>query len=131
MTPVTVKITEDNLFTVISRGSWLTLSIIAAGSVLFSSISFAGGVLAGGVLVILNFYWLRNILDRFLRVPGQHAVKFVQLRYLLRLALISIAIYFLIVRTEISILGLILGLSVVVINIFFLTIYYLLHHKGE
>lgn len=131
MSPVTVKINEDNLFTVLSLGSWLTMLLFALAGGLFGSARFAGGVMAGGLLVIANFYWLRNILERFLQVPGQQAVRFVQLRYLLRLALISVAIYFLIVRTGISIFGLILGLSVVVVNIFILTLYYLLHHKGE
>ncbi|MBI1922065.1 MAG: ATP synthase subunit I [Geobacter sp.] len=126
-----VRINEDNLFTVLSAGSWLTLVLFAAGGLLFGSLPFTGGVVAGGLIVILNFYWLRSILKRFLRVPGQKPVRFVQIRYVLRLAVMGLAIYYLISRTGISIFGLILGLSVIVVNIFLLTIYYLFRHKGE
>lgn len=126
-----VRINEDNLFAVLSAGSWLTLALFAAGGLLFGSLPFAGGVVAGGLVVILNFYWLRSILERFLRVPGQKPVRFVQIRYVLRLAVMGLVIYYLIARTGISIVGLILGLSVIVVNIFLLTIYYLFLHKGE
>jgi len=126
-----VRINEDNLFTVLSAGSWLTVVLFSAVGLLFVSLPFAGGVVAGGLLVILNFYWLRSILGRFLKVPGQRPVRFVQIRYVLRLAVMGLVIYYLLAHTGISIIGLVLGLSIVVINIFLLTIYYLFRHKGE
>lgn len=118
-----VKITEDNIFTVIIAGSWVLLALLCLAGLLFGSTAFAAGVLAGGVLAIANFYWLRTILTRALRMQGTKASRFAQLRYILRLAILGIAVYALVVHAGVSVIGLLLGLSVLVINIIALSIY--------
>ena len=44
--------------------STFLLILLAAGSALFASSGFTAGVLAGGLLALANFAWLRNILAR-------------------------------------------------------------------
>ena len=119
----TVRITDDNIFTVLTAGSWLLLTLLTIGGLIFGSPRFAAGVLAGGLLAIANFYWLLSILKRVLLLPAGKAGRFAQVRYVVRLALMALAIWLLIVRVGIDVIGLLVGLSVLVINIITLSIY--------
>lgn len=124
------RISDHNLFAAITGGSWLLLLILAAGGYLFVSPRFAAGVLAGGVLAISNFYWLRGSLRRLLQQPAVRAGGLARARYTFRYAVLGFAIYLLIVRIGIDPLGLLLGLSVLVIVISALALY-MLKTKGE
>jgi hypothetical protein len=126
----TVKITDDNIVTVLSSGSWVLLAVMALAGWLLVSRHFAGGMLAGGVLAIVNFYWLHSILRRTLLLPKGKAQRFAMSRYLLRLVLIGLVTWLMIDRFKIDTLGLLVGLSVLVINIFALTIYRLISKGG-
>jgi hypothetical protein len=118
-----VKIHEDNIFTLLIRGSLILLTILTLGGLLFGSVNFAGSVLIGGLLALTNFYWLRSILGRALQLNQKSAQQFTQLRYLLRLALLGLTMYLLIVYTRADIFGLLIGLSVLAFNIAALSIY--------
>ena len=126
----TVKINDENIITVLNVGSWILLALLAIAGWLLFSRHFAAGVMAGGVLAIANFYWLHSIMKRTLLLPKGKAQRFAMTRYLLRLALIGLVIWFMIDRFKIDILGLLVGLSVLVINIFALTIYRLISKGG-
>ena len=119
----TVRITDDNIFTVLTAGSWVLLTLLTIGGLIFGSPGFAAGVLAGGLLAIANFYWLLSILKRVLLLPAGKAGRFAQVRYVVRLALMALVIWLLIVRVGIDVIGLLVGLSVLVINIIALSIY--------
>jgi hypothetical protein len=118
-----VKITENNIFTVLSTANWMSLAVMAGLSLAFGSRAFAAGVLAGGLIAIANCYWLNFTLQRAMQLPPGKAVRFAQIRYILRLALIALAVSALIIYFKINILGLLLGLSVLVINIIGVTVY--------
>ena len=125
-----IRITEDNLFTVLTRGSWLLVALLALGGLITVSAAFALSVLVGGMLAIANFYWLRSILRRALDQQADRASRFAQLRYLLRFALLGVAIYLLVVVGKADVIGLLLGLSVLVISIIGVAIYYSVTLKG-
>ncbi len=118
-----VRITDDNIFTVLVTGSWVLLALLCIGGLIFGSPRFAAGTLTGGLIAIANFYWLLSILKRVLLMTTGKAGRFVQIRYVLRLALMALVIWFLIVRVGIDAIGLLVGLSVLVINIIALSIY--------
>jgi hypothetical protein len=124
-----VKITENNIFRFIATGNWVLLGIMVIAALVFGSYRFAGGVLAGGLIAIVNCYWLYSILHRTMQLPVKKAVRFAQTRYLIRLALIAVVVSILIVYYGIDVFGLLLGLSVLVITIFGITIF-LITHKG-
>jgi len=71
----TVKINENNIFTVLTAGSLALLALLAVVGFLFGSVRFALSVLAGGVLAIANFYWLRSILVRAFRLTPEQAPR--------------------------------------------------------
>lgn len=118
-----VKINEDNIFTVIVIGSWLLLALLTLGGAVFVSLKFAASVLAGGILAIANFYWLLSILKRVLLLPAGKAGRFAQIRYIMRLAVMALVIWALITYVGVHVVGLLIGLSVLVINIIALAFY--------
>lgn len=126
----TVKIHEGNILTVLVAGSFALLLLLAAAGLVFGSVRFAGSVLAGGLLAIGNFCWLKNVLVRSFRLDSHHAPRFALVRYVVRLAVLALAISFLIIFCHIDILGLLIGLSVLVLNIIALALY-LISAKGD
>ena len=106
------------------------LALLAGAGFLLGSSRFALSVVAGGILALANFYWLRSILVRAFRLQPEKATRFTLFRYVVRLAILAVAIFVLVVYCRVDIFGLLLGLSVLVFNIIFLSIY-MISAKGE
>jgi hypothetical protein len=125
-----ITINEDNLFAVIIKGSLGLLFFLAlAGWVLFSP--RAGlGALAGGCIAIANFFWIRNVLQRILGQCPANASRYAQLRFIARLSLTGLILYFIITSGWFSLAGVFVGLSVIVINIIAISLYSALRAGG-
>jgi hypothetical protein len=116
-------INEDNLFSVIVKGSFGLLAfLVLTGWILFS-LKVGLGVLAGGGIAIANFFWIRNVLQRILGQLPAKAPLYAQIRFVARLSLTALVLYFVITSGWFSLAGLLIGLSVIVINIIVLSIY--------
>ncbi len=124
------RINDENLLALLFRGGWILLLVLALSSLMFASRSFTAGVLAGGLLSLANFTWLRSILARALNLEARQAARFAQLRYLLRLTLQGVAIYLLIAVWGVDVYGLLLGLSVLVLNIMAVAVYLAANRSG-
>ena len=117
------RINEDNIFSWLVRGSLLLSAVLAALLALFISPRFGVSLLAGGLLATANFLWLRRGLQAALQLMPANAPRYAVLRYLLRLAIMAFLLYLLIVRLGADIFGLLLGLSMLVLNIIAFSIY--------
>ena len=95
--------------------SLITLGVLLALSGSFTSPGFTFGILTGGGLSILNFCGLTYSLKDL----GSSGKTPIILKYLFRLALTGFLLYVLIVNTKVHVIGLILGLSVVLISVIF------------
>jgi hypothetical protein len=125
-----ITINEDNLFAVIIKGSLgLLVFLTITGWALFSE-KMALGAMAGGCLAIINFFWIRNVLQRVLGQLPAKATMYAQFRYIARLTVTGVAIYFIIISGWFSIAGLFVGLSVIVLNIIALSLYSALRAGG-
>jgi hypothetical protein len=118
-----IRINEDNIFSFLVGGSLFLSAVIGAASALFISQKFALSAVAGGVLATANFCWLRRGLEGALRLTPANAQRLAILRFLLRLAVMALLLYLLIVRMGADIFGLLLGLSVLVLNITVFSLY--------
>jgi len=102
--------------------NWILLAVLVAGSLFLRSDRFTLGILCGGLISIINFYWLyRNLLSVFSKHLSR-ARSALMLRYYLRLTVTAIALYWIISRDLVDVIGLIAGLSIVVLNIVLTTI---------
>ena len=75
-------------------------------------------MLLGGFISIINFYWMTRSLSGIFKQQGGNVKGPVMIKYYLRLALTAVVLFFLISRDTVNVIGLIIGLSVVVITIF-------------
>lgn len=81
------------------------------------SLNFTLGVLFGGLISIANYYWLYLSLRKAFRQLSDSTKTAVMVRYYIRFALTGVVLYFVITQTPADVIGLLVGLSVVVINI--------------
>ncbi len=116
------RIEKDPLQKRIEITNWLLLAALAAGSLFLRSSRFSLGILLGGVISIINFHWLyRNLLKVFTEYLNR-AHSAMMVRYYLRLAVTAILLFIIISRDIVDVIGLVIGLSVVVLNIVLATL---------
>ncbi len=98
--------------------NWLVLgSCFLAGLILVSE-KFAFGVLLGGLISIVNFHWLHRDLKKvFLSRSGGASRSSVMIRYYIRFAATAVVLYFIITGDLVNVIGLLIGLSIVIMNI--------------
>jgi asparagine N-glycosylation enzyme membrane subunit Stt3 len=117
------SINEAELFPRLVRGSLILSFVLAVVTALAVSPRFGASLFAGGILATANFIWLRRGLEAVLQLNPSTASRFATLRFLLRLSIMAAALYLLIVVLGADIFGILLGLSMLVINIIILSIY--------
>jgi uncharacterized membrane protein len=127
---MTTAINEDNLFAVIIKGSLALLAVLSAAGFILFSVKTGMGVLAGGVIAIVNFAWLRNVLQRILGLMPAKPNLYAQIRFVARIAVTGLVLYVIITSGRFSLAGLLVGLSVIVANIIALSIYSALRTGG-
>ena len=125
-----ITINEDNLFAVIIRGSLGLLAFLTLAGWAVFSLRVGLGALAGGCVAIVNFFWIRNVLQRILGQLPAKAVMYAQFRFIARLSLTGLFLYFVITSGWFSLAGLFAGLSIIVLNIIALSIYSALRAGG-
>lgn len=124
------RITEDNLFGVIIKGSLGLLAILTLAGFAFFTVKTGLGILAGGIIAIVNFIWLRNVLQRILGLLPSKPNLYAQMRFIARITVTGLILYWIITSGWCSLVGLLVGLSVVVANIIALSLYRALRTGG-
>jgi small-conductance mechanosensitive channel len=114
---------DDNLFRTLIAAGWLLLALLIACGWIFISQRFAAGIACGGLLALGNTFWLKRSIERAMGLEPRQAGRFAVVRYVLRLAVLAGVLYLLIVTVGIDIIGLIAGLSVLVIVIIGFSLY--------
>lgn len=123
-------INEDNLFPVILKGSLALLAVLAVAGWFLFSIKAGLGVLVGGIIAVINFFWLRNALQRTLILQPSRPFLYAQIRFIARISITGFVLYFLITSGWFSLTGILVGLSVIVFNIIALSLYSALRAGG-
>ena len=95
----------------------LILGAMLLVSLLTMPAPFTLGILIGGTISIINLYWLgRDLRVIFSNLSGK-AKSAMMIRYYVRMAATAVVLYFVITELPVDIIGLLAGLSLVVINI--------------
>ncbi len=113
---------DDQLLKSFGRTNWVVLSIMLLGSLFWQSRAVTLGVLAGGLLVILNFGWMGRSLLKVINTPQAFSPAGFKRNYFFRLIVVGSAIYLLLVRGGVHPLALVTGLSVVVVSLLLITL---------
>jgi len=88
----------------------------------FAGRNFLLGLLIGGLISIANFYWMGRDLRAAFRKLSDHLKIFVVFKFYVRLAVTAVVLYLVITKTPANIFGLLIGLSIVIVNIVFSTV---------
>jgi len=110
-------IVKDPLQKRIEFSNWIVLAVILIPSFIFTPFKFSLGVLLGGFISIVNFHWMERGLSGLFQNTKGNAKGPVLIKYYIRLAMTAVVLYFIIANGTVNVIGLLIGLSVVVINI--------------
>jgi hypothetical protein len=113
---------DQNLLAEMARRNWIILIFLLVVSSLARNLDFSLGVLYGGLTAVAGYQWLHSALVKALRRSDTGTVRSFQVGYLLRLLALAVVLGVLIAVVKVNIVGLVIGLSVVVINIFWTTV---------
>lgn len=105
----------------LARRNWIILAVLLLGSLPFGNLALSAGIMVGGLVAIIGFYWMRRSLGRLLEQPTGGSRSRYQFGYIVRLATLAIVLAVLIAIVKIHVIGLVIGLSVVIINLFWMT----------
>lgn len=116
-------INVDNLLAIIIKGSLALIAILTIAGFALFSVKFGLGILAGGLIAVVNFIWMRNVLQRILGLLPSKPGLYAQSRFIVRITVTGFVLYLLITSGLFSLAGLLVGLSVIVANIIALSLY--------
>jgi hypothetical protein len=112
---------QKRILTFVTRSNWILFAVISILGFFLLPADFARGMLFGGMLVTLNFHLLAKTLKRALTPPHLTSHNIVIAKYFLRFIGSGFIIFILIAGNFVNPLGLIVGLSVVVLSIMLAT----------
>lgn len=102
--------------------NWAILATLISGSLLLCSARFSLGVLCGGLISVINFHWLYHNLVSVFTEHLTRAKSALMIRYYIRLAATGAILYLVISGGHVEVIGLVIGLSIVFLNIVLTTI---------
>lgn len=108
--------------------NWLLLVVGGLVAVMTTSMSFYLGVMAGGLIVAVNFHLLKRTVTQTIcpdqvSQKGRSLMGEVLVKYFIRFAVSGALIFLLISNHMVHPLGLLAGLSLVVASVFLVTLF--------
>jgi hypothetical protein len=108
---------QKRILNFVTRANWLLFVITSAvGFIMFTPV-FAGGIFCGGLIVTLNFHMLARTLRSALAPPHLSSHNVIIAKYYLRFIASGFIIFVLIAGRIVHPVGLVIGLSIVVLSI--------------
>ncbi|MFH2012627.1 MAG: ATP synthase subunit I [Pseudomonadota bacterium] len=109
------EVKEESRLTSIQRNNVIILLVLTLGSIFYRSFAVTMGVLLGGCIIILNFWFLRKIIEGGFKKRDNAAAFAVS--YFFKFAALVAVIFFIIYSGIVNTLALVVGLSTVFISI--------------
>lgn len=118
--PLSLNTAEAALVRSLWLGNVVTFCVLTAGALLLASWDFAISVMVGGAIALVNFRLLERNIKRALlwRRDQGKVLPRVLVRYYIRFAATAVVLIILVRQGLVDPLGLLVGLSVVVLTIF-------------
>ncbi len=107
---------ERRLVRYITLTNWVLLALAGMLGFALASPAFAKGILFGGLIVTVNFHLLARTLKRSLKPPHLASPNVIIAKYYIRFIVSGIIIFLLITQQVVNPLGLVVGLSIVVLS---------------
>ena len=113
----------------ISKSNWFLFGILTLISLINTPFKFTLGVILGAIIATISFHLLKRTVDKAFEYPekvaqmGRMILISVLVKYYIRFAISGFIIFLLIAGDIVNPLGLLAGLSVVVVSITIATIF--------
>ena len=108
---------QQRILKFVNRSNWVLLLITSIAGSVFTHTDFAIGIMAGGLIVTLNFHLICRAIKKTLTPPHFFSTKSMLAKYYARFLLSLVVIFILISRQYADPGGLLIGLSIVVASI--------------
>jgi hypothetical protein len=108
---------EERLLKVIVLSNWILLAVLTVGGFLLRTWNFGWGVLAGGLIIAINFHFLYRTLRKSLNPLKLARPGMILGKYYIRFLISALVIYVLISEHYVDPLGLLLGLSIIMMSL--------------
>jgi hypothetical protein len=115
-------IEKDPLQRRLESTNWIMLAALVGASLLLNTSRFSLGILCGGLVSVVNFHWLNRTLMSVFTPSPTRSKKAILIRYYVRLAVTAFILFWVISGDRVDIIGLVIGLSVVPLNIILTTV---------
>lgn len=102
--------------------NWIILTVLVGASLFLNSTRLSLGILCGGLISVVNFHWLYRNLSSVFTKHLIKAKKAALVHHYLRLTITALVLFWVISGNFVDVIGLIIGLSVVFLNIVLTTI---------
>ena len=112
---------QERILKFVTRANWVLFAGSTVAGVAFTATDFALGIFFGALLVTVNFHLLARTLRRALTPPRVASHNLVLAKYYLRFLVSGFVIFLLIAGRVVHPVGLVIGLSVVVMSILLAT----------
>jgi len=109
--------TQQRILKLVLWGNWILLGVAGLAGLVFAPFDFTKGIIAGGLIVTVNFHMLYRTLKKSLTPPHLGSPNMVLVKYYMRFIISGLIIFFLISGGYVHPLGLFVGLSIVVASI--------------
>ena len=114
---------QQRIIKFVTRSNWILFGIASILGFVLLSRHVALGILFGGLLVTINFHLLAKTLKKALTPPHLASHNLVLAKYYLRFLISGFIIFLLIASRIAHPVGLVIGLSIVVLSIVLATVY--------
>ena len=113
---------QERIIRFVTRANWVILALVAVLGPVYFPADVAVGMTCGGLIVTFNFYLLSRTLEKGLRPGRLSNWHMILAKYYVRFLISAVIIFLLISKHVVDPLGLILGLSVVVVSVTLATV---------
>jgi hypothetical protein len=97
--------------------NWMILGVFIFVSEFLFSPEFTLGILLGGLISIVNYHWLYRDVKNVFQHMNDRAKSRIMLKYYIRFGVTAIALFFIVSSQIVDVIGLLIGLSTIIINI--------------
>ncbi|MCJ8500720.1 ATP synthase subunit I [Desulfatitalea alkaliphila] len=113
---------QQRLITFIKRTNWVLFALTCIVGYLLTAPPFLKGLVFGGFIVTLNFHLMARTLRKAFAPPHTASISSIIAKYYVRFTVSAILIFLLIYNHIVDPLGLIIGLSIVMISMMLATL---------
>ncbi len=113
---------QQRLVKFVTRANWMLFCIVSMVGLLTASQDFANGIIIGGLIVTINFYLLGRTLKKAFLQSAKASIGIILTKYYIRFIITGFVIFAVLAANIVDPVGLIIGLSVVVLSITLATI---------